>query len=191
MLNKLFTSKTRVELLSLLLFNDDRDYHLRKIAKVINAHPSIVSIELENLLTIGIVTKKKKANLLLYSIDKKCVFLNDLKNIFIKTDYFGTLIKKELTANVKYCLIYGSFAKGTENSNSDIDLLIVSEMKEDIVLKIIQKIEDSTNREINFVLWNEKTFKTKAKDNHLLKTINQSNIIMLMGDENEFRHQIQ
>jgi predicted nucleotidyltransferase len=190
MLSKLFTSKVRVGILSLLLFNQDKDYHLREIARLINSLPGPVSRELDNLRLFNLIKVKTKGQLSIYSINQDCIFLEDLKNIFIKTDYLGTLIKTELINKVKYCLIYGSFAKGTENSNSDIDLLVISEIKEDVLLKIIKKIEDITKREINFILWNENTFKTKAKSNHLLKTINQNNIIMLVGEEDEFRKQI-
>ena len=190
MLNKLFTSKTRVKILSVLIFNQDKEYHLREIAKKINAVPIFASKELENLADMGLIIKRKKANLSLYSINPNCSYLNDLKNIFIKTDLLGEGIKEKLDGKTRYCLIYGSFAKGTENSNSDIDLMVISEMKEDELLKIINKIEIETKREINHILWNEKTFKEKAKNNHLLKTINKNKVIMLIGDENEFRKQI-
>jgi len=190
MLNKLFTSKVRVGILSLLLFNQDKDYHLREIARLINSLPGPVSRELDNLKSFNLIKVKTKGQLSIYSINQECIFLDDLKNIFLKTDYIGTLIKRELNNKVKYCLIYGSFAKGYENSNSDIDLLLISELKEDELLKIIQKIETITKREINFVLWSEGLFKTKAKNNHLLKSINQNNIIMLIGEEDEFRKQI-
>jgi len=190
MLNKLFTSKTRVEVMQLLLFNLDKEYYLREIANLINCHPSIVTTELENLSNMGLLNKKKRGNLMFYSVNKDCAFLNDLKNIFIKTDFFGDVIRKELNGKAKYCLIYGSFAKGTENSRSDVDLMVISGITEDELLEIIKKIENITKREINFVLWDEKTFKVKAKSNHLLRAIIQNNIIMLIGDENEFRNQI-
>ena len=113
-----------------------------------------------------------------------------MKNIFIKTDLVGELITQKLKEKVKFCLIYGSFAKGTETSRSDVDLLIISEMGEEDLLNIITSLEKETNREINYILWNEKTFIKKAKDNHLLKTINSDKIIMLIGKENEFRNAI-
>ena len=100
------------------------------------------------------------------------------------------MLKKELKNKAKYCFIYGSFAKGEETGSSDIDLFIVSEIKEDKLIKIIQKLEKAIHREINYVLWNENTFSQKAKSHHLLKTIKKSKIIMLIGNENEFKKQI-
>ena len=190
MLERLFTSKTRIRALNLLMFNQDKEYHLREIARFINISPVYIAKELDNLAKLNLVKKSKKANLNIYSINKECIFLNELKQIFLKTHYFAELLKKELKNKAKYCFIYGSFARGEETGSSDIDLFIVSEIKEDKLIKIIQKLEKAIHREINYVLWNENTFSQRAKSHHLLKTIKKSKIIMLIGDENEFKKQI-
>ncbi len=191
MLEHLLTSKTRIKILTLLMFNQDKEFHLREIARIISISPIYVTKELDNLIKINLVKKTKKANLNIYSINKECIFLNELKTIFLKTDFLGELIKKELENKVKYCFIYGSFAKGIEKAKSDIDLFLVSEMKEDELIKIIQKLENKIKREINYVLWNEKTFNQRAaQGHHLLRTIKKDKIIMLLGSESEFRKQI-
>ena len=190
MLEQLFTSKTRIRILSLLMFNQDKEYHLREIARLINISPKYVGKELEKLLKINLVNRYEKGNMNIYSINKDNIILNELKQIFLKTDYLGELIRKWLKDKVKYAFIYGSFAKGEENKSSDIDLFAIGDIKEDELIKIIQKLEKTTNREINYVLWNENTFKQRAKSHHLLKTIKQSKIIMLIGEENEFKKSI-
>ncbi len=177
--------------MTLLLFNPDREYHLREIARSIAASPIHVSRELKNLEILNIVTGEKKANLNIYSVNRDCVFLDDLKRIFLKTDYLGESIKKELvTEDVTYCFIYGSFAHGTESSSSDIDLFVVSRMKEDSLVGSIQRLEKATSREINYVLWDDATFNKRAGGHHLLKTIKKGKVIMLIGSEDEFRDKI-
>src|SRR3989338_3701132 len=190
MLEQLITSKTRIRILTLLMFNRDKEYHLREIARLIDISPKYVGKELEKLLKINLVNKYEKGNLNIYSINKKSIILNELRQMFIKTDYLGEIIKKELEDKVKYAFIYGSFAKGEETEASDIDLFVIGDMKEDDLIRAIQKLEETTGREINYVLWNEKTFKQRAQNHHLLKTIKKSEIIMLIGDENEFKRSI-
>jgi predicted nucleotidyltransferase len=192
MLNKLFSSNIRVKILSLFLFNDDLNYYVREISKLINAHPSQVLKELSNLEDLNLIVKYKKGNLSIYKINKSNIFLTDLKNIFLKTEFVGKNIKDKLEDKVKYCLIFGSFAKGIENSKSDVDILIISDvLKENELLNITQDLENSLNRDINYILWDNKDFIKKSKNNHLLKTINKDKIVMLIGDENEFRREIQ
>ena len=109
-----------------------------------------------------------------------------------KKTLIESIIKEKLEDKVKYCLIFGSFAKGIENSKSDVDILIISDyLKENELLNITQDLENNLNRDINYILWNNKDFIKKSKNNHLLKTINKDKIVMLIGDEEEFRRKIQ
>ncbi|MCK9293321.1 MAG: nucleotidyltransferase domain-containing protein [archaeon] len=191
MLEKLFTSKTRINILSLLMFNQDSSFHLREIAKLTKSYPSQTSKELLNLESLNLIIKIKKSNLSIYTINKNNIFLKDLKNIFLKTEFIGQEIKIKLKNKVDYCLIFGSFAKGVENSKSDIDLLVISDsLNQNELLKIISDLEDRLKRDINYILWNNKDFIKKSKNNNLLKTINKDKIIMLIGDEDNFRRKI-
>lgn len=190
MLENLFTSRTRVRLLQLLLFNQDRAFHLRELARLIDASAVHVSRELDKLRKLNLVEKARQANLTLYSLNKGCVILEELRRLFMKTDYLGEIIRKELEGKAKYCLIFGSFAGGTETKNSDIDLLVISGIKEDSFVSILEKSEKLTGREINYILWDEKTFGQRAKGHHLLRTIKRWPVIMLIGDEDEFRQSI-
>jgi|TARA_Y100000310_G_scaffold344400_1_gene456974 DNA-binding HxlR family transcriptional regulator len=82
-LQYLFTSKTRIKILDLLLFNN-RSYHLRDLARKIRITPIYVSKELKKLEKINLVHKKKIANLTLYKINNNCKIKEELKIIFKK-----------------------------------------------------------------------------------------------------------
>jgi len=77
----------------------------------------------------------------------------DLKRIFFKTESIGRFIRDNLeeVGNIRFALIYGSFAKGEEAERSDIDLLIVGDVNERRMLDIMEKIEERTGREINYI----------------------------------------
>ena len=113
-----------------------------------------------------------------------------MKNIFLKTDYFWEIIRKKLTGSVTFAFIFGSFAQGVEQEHSDIDLFVIGSIAEDDLIRVIGPLEKSTQREINYILWDVKTFINRSKDHHLLKTIKKGNIVMLIGDEHEFRKAI-
>lgn len=187
MLERLFTSKTRLELLKVLLFSDGKTFHIRELAKEINITPILVSKELNNLYELGIVNKNKKANLVLFSINNNCFFLKDLKQIYIKTDYLGSFFREKLKNIVTYALIFGSFAKNKDHSKSDIDILIISEKSQNEIYKIIFDLEKQTKREINAIIWSNLEFSKKLPSHHLIKDILSNDITMLVGDENDFR----
>ena len=190
MLEALFTSHTRIKILSLLMFHPDKEYHLREIARIIQASPRYVSKELEKLLRINLVHTYAKGNLTIYAINRNNSILPELRAIFLKTDFIGTLIKNKLKGKATYAFLYGSFAQGEETEQSDIDLFVIGTIKEDELIRIIQNIEKKVSREVNYVLWSEHLFRQRAQSHHLLQTIKKSKIIMLVGEEHEFRKAI-
>jgi len=188
MIEKLFTSKTRTGILKTFLFNPEVEFHLRQLSREIKITPIYVKKELENLKKINLVIESKKGNLNLFKINKKSPLFNELKSIFFKTEFLAEIIKEIIDKNeIDFAFIYGSFAKGVESKDSDIDLFVVGGIKEDKLIEIIHKIEERTSREINYILWDRDTFVIRAKKHHLINEISKNPIIMLVGDENELR----
>ncbi len=192
MLERLFTSKTRVRMLEAFLLNSGTEYHIRELARIVNTTPTYVQKELKNLESLGLLGSRKMGNMVLYKLQIKSPIVEDLKRIFLKTESIGGEIIKELDAKkIKFALIFGSFAKGIETSTSDVDVLIISDIDEDDVLRSISKTERRIGREINFILWKEKEFLQKVRENiPLIKEISKTSIIMLIGDKDEFKRSI-
>ena len=190
MLERLFTSESRVKILELLLLNPTREFHLREISRQIHVSAPYVKREATNLMELGLVLKRSQGNLTLFRLNRDSVIAEDLKRIFFKTESFGRFIRDNLeeVGNIKFALIYGSFAKGEEVERSDIDLLIVGDVNERRMLDIMEKIEERTGREVNYIAWTENEFENKVKEGiPLLKEIFNTPVIMIVGDADEFR----
>jgi len=188
MLEKLFTSKTRTGILKILLFNPGKEFHLRELSREVSITPIYVKKELDNLRELNLVFSSKKGNLNIYQINKNSPLFSELKSIFLKTEFLAEIIKESVKKlKVDFVFIYGSFAKGVESEESDIDLFVVGNIKEDKLVGIIQSIEKKVKREINYILWSKDLFVKRAKKHHLLNEIAKNPIIMLIGKENELR----
>ncbi|MFH1424436.1 MAG: nucleotidyltransferase domain-containing protein [archaeon] len=192
MLKKLFTSGSRVEILKELLFNPQGDFYLSDLARTTGTAPIQTSKELENLESLNLVERKKVGKLTFYSINKNAPIYEDIKNIFLKTDSLGNFLRTRLkNYEITHALIFGSFAAGEERKDSDVDLLIVGDINENALVKTVRECEKSLKREINYILWNRKEFEKRAREgHHLLRDIKEKSMIMLAGDENEFREAI-
>ncbi len=192
MLERLFTSTTRVSILGEFLLNPGNEYHIRELARIVDATPIYVQKELKNLESLGLLDSRKKGNMVLYKLQTKSPIVEDLKRIFLKTESIGQAIMGDLDARkVKFAFIFGSFAKGVETPTSDVDLLIIGDVNEDDVLRSISKTEKRIGREINFILWTEKELFEKAeKKIPLVKEISKTPIIMIVGDEDELKRSI-
>lgn len=182
MLERLFTSKTRIKILDYLFFHSKETY-LRAIAKELNLSPSAIKRELDNLLDLGLIRKQKNKIIL----DESNPILEDLKRIFLKTDSIIYPIKEALKKeDIKFALLFGSFAQDKYTSESDIDLLVIGKVKQQEVFKLLKPTEKVIKREINPVVWTLQELK-ENKNKGFVKDIIKKNKIMVIGDKNEFQ----
>ena len=146
MLEKLFTSKNRIKIMGFLFFKNPQTY-IREMSRELKISPSAVKNEVENLIFVGII-KKDKNKLML---NNQSNISEELKSIFIKTDFIFCPIKDALKdKKIKFVFIFGSFAKGDYSRESDLDLMIIGDLKLSEVYNLLKPIEDKINREIRF-----------------------------------------
>lgn len=182
MIEKLFTSKNRVKILSHLFFENEQSY-IRELSKNLKISPSAVKKEIDNLINLNIL--KQKDNKII--LNENCNYLLDLKNILLKTDYIIYPIKKELNKrSIKFVILFGSFAKGNYKKESDIDLILIGDLKQSEAFKLIKKIETKINKSINPIVWNEEDFKVK-KTGRFFKEIISNKYVLIKGDKDEFQ----
>ena len=182
MIEKLFTSKNRIKLLTFFLI-DKRKGNIREIGRQINVSASAVKKENDNLLSLGILIKDENN----FKENINCPFIEDLRNILLKTDCFYLPLKKALDKEkIQFTLIFGSFAKGIFNKESDVDLLIIGDLKLSEIYKLLKPIEKKMNREVNPVVWTIDNLK-KQKNSGFIKDIFKKECIMLKGDKNELQ----
>jgi len=193
LLETLFRSRAFVQILGFLFLNQGREYYLSELARQANVSaPAALFVIERKMQPLGIIAETKVGNTTFYEINQDCVIYEELKRIFLKFELTDEIISDELEKiDIKYALIFGSFARGTEKESSDLDLLIIGDVERSIVLRSISELESKIGREINAIIWNERTFYEKIEQKvSLLSSINKNEIIMVLGDENEFRRTI-
>jgi len=185
MLEKLFTSKTRVKLLNLFLINPETEFYVREIARITEENTNAIRRELQNLEDIGLLLSEKKGNLKYYAINKKMPIYTELTNIILKTGGVGRTLSENLTrlGSIEAAFIYGSFASGSAGSKSDIDLFIIGQVHEDELIRCIEKLEKKLCREINYVLFTPAEFSQRISNNDpFIKNVLSEKRVMLTGD---------
>ena len=193
-MDRLFGSNTRVTLLCKLMLNLDRSFYLRELSRELKMPYGMLYKEEKNLVSLGILTEEKKGKVTLVSLNKDLPYFTELKNLIVKTAGLGDLLKSLFSGfkGIRYALVYGSFASGEESSSSDVDLLIIGNLSEEKVLGAISQIEKDLGREVNYILWSEEEFMKRVKiEHHLLREIASRPVIMLVGEEDEFRRTVE
>ena len=180
-------SKLREDLLALYFTNPNKKYYLRELERILNFSVGNIRRELIKLESTGLFLSENKGNLLYYYLNQSYPLFKELKSIIFKTSGVPRMLHNVLEKfdDIDRAFIYGSFAKGEEREDSDIDLLIIGEVNEDKLIEEIGKLERKLQREINYAIYEKEDFKKKKEEgNSFIVDISKEKKIFLIGDEN-------
>jgi len=185
MLVKLLRSKAAVKILGVVLFRNGM--HLRDISRTAGISASEAKRELDLLHSIGLLKKEKRGNQVIFSKNESCTFFSDLKALYQKTEGVFMQLKDELSgrSDISFAFIFGSSATGQEKPHSDIDLMVIGEIREKDLAEVIFHIQKNTGHEINYILWSKEALKGKIKS-PFLKNILEKETVWIVGDKGGF-----
>ncbi|MBN2107901.1 MAG: nucleotidyltransferase domain-containing protein [Deltaproteobacteria bacterium] len=181
--------KTRRAVLSLLYTHADESFYLREITRSAGAGLGAVQRELQSLYRAGIVTRAVSGRQVYYKANTQCPVFSELKALILKTAGAGDVLKTALAPladRITIAFIYGSVAAGTENRESDIDLMVVGRATFAEIVAVVQKAQQVLGREVNPSVYPEAEFKAKlASDNHFLTSVVKTTLLFLIGGKRE------
>ena len=109
--------------------NDPYDeFYLRELARILEMSPMTLKRSLDVLVNDGYIIKFRSKNQLLYKANIDAPFFKTQKVAFNLKLLDDALLVKKLTeriTNLTSLVVYGSWAKGENDVNSDIDLLAI------------------------------------------------------------------
>ncbi len=183
-------SKNESLLLRLLYTNPGREFYIHEIGRALGKKPGVFQRTLNNLEKSGLVVSQYRANARYFRVNTGHPLHKDIKNIVFKTVGVTGSLKEVLESIglIDFAFLYGSFAKGTENPVSDIDLMIVGSPDEAKLLRRFSSLERSLGREINYRLYTSIDFVRDARKREpFLVHILEDRIVVLIGSEDELR----
>jgi len=187
--NVLF-SKTQRQILGLLFGRPEKSFYAKEIVRLAGVGTGTVQRELEKFSAVGLLTVEQIGNQKHYQANKQSPIYEELKGIVQKTFGLADVLKDALSDCldiIKVAFIYGSIAKGTDNSRSDIDLLIISEQASYTdVLDKLADMESRVGRPVSPSIYSVVDFMNKLDaDNSFLKRVVQQQKIFVIGTEDD------
>ncbi|HLA49644.1 MAG TPA: ArsR family transcriptional regulator [Thermodesulfovibrionia bacterium] len=178
MLEKLFTSGTRADIMSLLFNSPEEKFYVREIARLVRKNPSGVKKELDKLEKMGLTISEKEGNLKYFKVNKNSSLFPELKGLIAKSLGLPGALKSVLKASeAKTAFIYGPYL---DDSNApSINLFIVSDLNH--LKKNLEDMEKRFGREIHYTVMRELEYKTKKKtgDRQLKKLLTTKKILLV------------
>lgn len=188
-LEALFTSQARVDILKLFFIKTSDRHYLREIATLTDHPVRAVQRELSRLEDAGILVSEREGNRKYFRPDPDSPVFSELRGLLVKAAGFAEVIRDELgqeSGEIQVAFIFGSFAKGTESADSDIDLFVLGGITGRQLAKLLKPAKDTLEREINPVLIGVDEFRAKLEDQDtFLLDLMQAPKLFIVGDEDE------
>jgi hypothetical protein len=146
--------KIRQGILAAVLPYPKKAWYASELARRLVVTPSSLQRELRDLTLAGI-------------LEESPLFL-DLHGIILNTAGFTDVLVdtlKPLAANIRVAFVYGSMALGKDQSDSDIDLMMVGTLKSSELSAPLRKATTLLYREINPILYSPAEFRKKRMEN--------------------------
>ena len=154
-------------------------FHVRDLSRLLNYDVSLMSKNLRELESFGLVKHEDVGNLVLYTANMNSVLLKQVKICFTLLE-LNDLIHgiNPISSN---SILYGSCAKGEDTSSSDIDLFIET-IDKDAVRGVMDNCQKTLTRTLAPVIATpDEMYKMKMTDKNFFSSINQG-IILKEGE---------
>ena len=180
----------RQRVLGLLLLQPGERFHVRELARQTGTTAGTLHRELSKLAEAGLLIRERQGNQVLYQANRACPVFAELAGLFRKTS--GTVpalqeALREWTPHIRFALVFGSLARGTETAGSDIDLLVIGEASFGNVVKALYPAQTLLQREINPVVYSVDEFHARLREREpLLLEILAKPRLYLIGNEHDF-----
>ncbi|MCK5449377.1 nucleotidyltransferase domain-containing protein [Candidatus Pacearchaeota archaeon] len=186
-----FTENT-LQVLSLFTNDFNRDYYIREVEKLLKISPRTAQLILEDLEDKGIMESKTKGKIKIFKLNlseftkRYLVFVEQYKAIaFLEKRFLIKEIIEKITPHIKGIgIIFGSYVKGLERGDSDLDIFVVGSYNNEG----IKKVSKNLGVEISIKCYPLKTFEKNLTKDILLKEVLKNHVVFLNVEQ--FIHRV-
>jgi len=183
--------KVRSAVLALLFSHADQSFYLREIARMVGTGHGAVQRELAQLLKAGLVTRTRRGREVFYQANRASPVFPELHGLIVKTVGVADVLREALAPlaeRVRVAFIYGSFAKGEERAESDVDIMVVGDVDFGEAVSALRPAQDRIGREVNPSVFAPEEWRRRvAGGDHFITTIQREEKLFLIGDEQDLR----
>ena len=185
-LQRLFSSRVRVALVTYFVMNPDQRRRIRGLAKAVPANYSAVWKELRNLEAAGLVVSEEEAGRRFFKLNPDFPLVDELRGMVLKTVGAGDSIRQALRGvpDIQAAFIYGSYADGRVDAQSDIDIIVIGEVELEQLSPTISHLEEALSRSVSVVTYTPHEWKSKLQqDDPFALDVLRRPKLMLVGSE--------
>lgn len=178
----LLRSETQAGILERLFLHPERAYSVGELAERLGVTDLSVRRELYRMVDAGIVDREAVGRQSVFRADTAAPVYEPLRQLVERSVGVEALLSEllEKTAGVELAAIYGSWARGTVDAESDVDLLVVGDIDYAAVVDQLMAVQERVGREINMTWMRPGEWREK-RDSSFVREVLSSPIRPLVG----------
>jgi len=183
--------KTRRRVLGLLFGRPGESFYLRQIARLTSEGPGNVQRELKALAEAGLVTRDRQGKQVYFQANRDSPVFDELRRLMEKTTGLADQMRAALdslqeSGQVEFAFVFGSVATGEHTSQSDVDLMIIGDVRLSEIIPILRPVQDVLGREINPSIHSSEEFRKKlTAGEHFIGSVMKRPKLMIVGSKDE------
>jgi DNA-binding transcriptional ArsR family regulator len=176
--------KTRQGILAATLVQPEKAWYAAELAHRLGVPSSSLQRELHDLSEAGILKTYRQGRMVYYQANRDSPVFPDLRGLLLKTAGLVDVLAhalKPVATKVATAFVYGSIAAGSEESDSDIDLMVVGQVSPQDLALPLRRARESLGREINPTVYTPAEFERKheANDPFLKQVLDKPKLLVL------------
>lgn len=187
MYNKINITENGLQIISLFTNGFDREYYIREVEKLLKISPRTAQLILEDLENKGIIESKVRGKIKSYKLKinelskRYLAFVEQYKSIaFMEKNLLVKEVIEKISPFIKGIgIIFGSYAKGTSNKESDLDIFIAGDYEKEE----IKKVSRNLGIEISIKCYPLKTFEKNINQDIFLKEVLKNHIVFINTEQ--------
>jgi DNA-binding transcriptional ArsR family regulator len=181
--------KTRQGILAATLVQPEKAWFVSELARRLGVPSSSLQRELHDLTEARILKTHRQGRMAYYQANVDSPLFSDLRGLFLKTAGLADVLVdalEPLASKLRVVFVYGSIANGTEQADSDIDLMVVGPVSPMELSLPLRNAHELLGREIKPTVYTAAEFgkKHKAKDHFLTGVLDKPKLFVI-GNQDE------
>ncbi|PDS49902.1 DNA polymerase subunit beta [Rhizobium anhuiense] len=160
-------------MLAALLLNPERQFGSNELVAMGGPGSGAGQRVLQQFEFSGIAIKAARGNQRLYSANRKHPIFAELRSVCLKTFGMADVVAKELAPfgdRIELAFVFGSIARGEDRPESDIDLMIVSDLDVFKLGEVLKRLEAVLGRRVDLNL-HTSTEWASLREDRVIKSI--------------------
>lgn len=191
----LFT-KTQQRVLRVLFGQPERSSYASELIREAGTGSGAAQRELARLEESGLIVARRIGNQKHYQANAASPLYSELRNIVLKTvglvEPLRAALRPLSSAAIRAAFVYGSVAKATDQSASDIDLMVISDnLTYGEVFGALERVTRTVGRKVNVTIYTAAEFSKRARtENVFVSRVVEQPKLWVVGSDDDLHRRL-